>query len=482
MSHINKRTGAILLVVLGVLLTYILLMRPVVGLANNGDFIRVMDNAGLKYFDKDNSNMFFDYITTEFETIPVVPHQLGNDYYVTSQTFLVKFAVFVDNLFTSDDVFDIRFLGFIHMVVFLLSFYFLLKIKTSSQIIKWAMILLFLFVFCDIGYLSYFNSFYSESAAYIFLLLTIVLSVNIIQKDSLNYGLIVLFVISTIIFITAKTQTSVIGFFLLLFPIRLMWIHKTLKDRVILSLVSLTLLLSSAAMFMSTPATIKQVNQYNSIFSGVLKYSSNPEADLESFNVTPEYAILKDTTFFLANKPMDIHTEEFYNNFNKNISNSKVVGFYLKNPAKLFEIINKNSNSLFVVRPDYLGNYEKSEDTSPREKATILSWWSSLKEHFFGKSYLFLYIYIISYSLLLLYLYFKAVKKEHKLHLEYFFMIGVVAVLQIPATIAGEGTNEFEKHLFLFNVLFDVTIFISLLIVVWKLITNNRFFGAKKLN
>lgn len=117
-----------LLAVLGIgLVTSILLfVYPINGLGDNGEYFRVLNSNSLyrvngdsydnvAYFVKDFSIMrYFNETTTHF---------------VSTQQFFITIAIWLNKLFYSQTLFDIRFLGFVY-----LSFFFSVNLYSGTRL------------------------------------------------------------------------------------------------------------------------------------------------------------------------------------------------------------------------------------------------------------------------------------------------------------------------------------------------------------
>lgn len=135
-----------LLAVLGIgLVTSILLfVYPINGLGDNGEYFRVLNSNSLyrvngdsydnvAYFVKDFSIMrYFNETTTHF---------------VSTQQFFITIAIWLNKLFYSQTLFDIRFLGFVYLSCFLVSIYILVRGLTEGVSLKKSYLISLLVIF-----------------------------------------------------------------------------------------------------------------------------------------------------------------------------------------------------------------------------------------------------------------------------------------------------------------------------------------------
>ena len=124
-------------------------------------------------------------------------------------------------------------------------------------------------VFCDVMYASYYNSFYMDTAALLFLLLADVffLRVAATYKPSLldRAGLL----LSCLLFVTSKFQHSLCGL-----PIALLFItRRQYKSAVLMAA-------AGVAWFLQTPPDYAATARFNVIFYGILPNSRDQAGDL----------------------------------------------------------------------------------------------------------------------------------------------------------------------------------------------------------
>src|ERR1051326_7092485 len=88
----------------------------------------------------------------------------------------IRCSIGLNNIFSKEGSFDLRWMGLIHGLLFLNAAYLLQRLLAGwgrwRRFFLWAAIV---YCFGDVMYVSYFNSFYMDAAAYVFLLLALVL-------------------------------------------------------------------------------------------------------------------------------------------------------------------------------------------------------------------------------------------------------------------------------------------------------------------
>src|SRR5712692_7428552 len=116
-----RRIEQVALVVSAGILSYQLFLPPVVGLANNGDFGKILGVFSLAAPVED-----------EYKYAPLKYTFDGSHYYqsgfYSSETLLAAPAVALHKLFAKQRTFDLRLIGAIHAALFLLAFWRLLPV------------------------------------------------------------------------------------------------------------------------------------------------------------------------------------------------------------------------------------------------------------------------------------------------------------------------------------------------------------------
>src|SRR5579862_5432603 len=137
-----------------------LFIPPYIGMADNGDFSKVTMRFSLKPTEEYYK---YDYVNTDYVKSP--------RYFWVSPLFSTEIwpatlAVYLKGVKNDGDTFNIRWLGAIHAALFLLAYSLLLR--ALRPLPTWVAALLgavALWVFTDVLYVSYFNSFYSDTTA-----------------------------------------------------------------------------------------------------------------------------------------------------------------------------------------------------------------------------------------------------------------------------------------------------------------------------
>lgn len=458
-------------------IVYVLFVKPVVGIADNGDFLRIMTSSGLDYLDPNLSyeDKYFGYFIREFKLVP-----LGIGGYASTQVPLVVVATWLNKLFHSRELFDMRFMAVVYGLLLLTAFWaaarFHRTLPTASQI---ALGLLLVFIFADVGYIGYFNSLFGEPVSFVFLLLTIALALALATRDrpGPEIGLLVAFFVCAIFLTGSKVQNAPVGVLIALLGLRFIGLRGDLSWRRTVIGLSAFLLLGSLAMYVFAPKQLKEINLYQTVFYGVLKDSPTPEQDLEDLGLPKELAVLAGTNFFTPDTPIPQRDPRLYELFYDRMSHGKIALFYLSHPGRLLAKLEVAAENGMTIRPYYLGTYEKNEGMPRGAIASKFGLWSEWKRTLLPNTLWFLVPFALVYYAVLWLEWRNASSLGGRIYAETFALIGLIGAVSFLIPVIGDGEADLSKHLFLFNVCFDLMFAASLLWIAHKLATA---FGGRR--
>jgi hypothetical protein len=164
------RWEAAVLLVLTVAIAYQLFVDPIVGLADNRDFARIMDPAGLDYRSVgEYRESVFQFVQTKFAFVKPSSYR-----YLTSQRPVVGVAKVLNGLIAKDALFDLRSLGLCNLALYVAAMaVFLRAFRPRGTAVRLVVAAAVLLMGADVQWIAYFNSFYCESASLVFLFSTL---------------------------------------------------------------------------------------------------------------------------------------------------------------------------------------------------------------------------------------------------------------------------------------------------------------------
>ncbi|NFG21791.1 hypothetical protein FC773_15205 [Clostridium botulinum] len=449
-----------------------LFIHPIIGMADNGDFYRVINKSGAYHLNKNSNEIFLGYFIKDYGI-----YKYNNDYanlLISTQSIFVKLAIFFDRIFTKDYVLDIRFMSVMFLIIEAMGVYFFIKAlinKLDSSKYKLIITLVTILIFCDTGYLAYYNSFYGESVNICCFLMSIGLLIYMIEFDKFTWYNLIAFGISSFLFFGAKQQLAPVGI-LIAFIFIIIGIYMTNKrfTKMLAYILAVIFIVSSMVFYKSITGDFKYINIYHSMNRGILLNEDDPDSILEDFNISTQYSLLQETDFFEEIKLLDPYEEELIDDYYEKFSLGRILDYYITHPKAFIKVLKISFKNGYSIRPKVIGNYEQSEHKEFGAKSYFFATWSTFKEKFIPKNMLFTVSTIVIYLYLSTSRFLKAIKNNNKKiqfkEITYFYVF-LVGISQIIISVIGAGDADLSKHVFMYNMAFDL-IFIYILSLIFE--------------
>ncbi|WP_019914777.1 glycan biosynthesis hexose transferase WsfD [Paenibacillus sp. HW567] len=452
---------------LGVLLitVFTLFTAPYVGMADNGDFFRIIYSNGLYFNLPDYDSRYFGYFVKQFGIYQY--YNENSSMLVSSQSLFIKLAVVVNKLVFSKEVFDIRFQAAIYVVLYVAAVYLLIEAVTYKMSRKRGMIVagIAVFIFGDTGYTAYFNSFFSESVVMIMMIFVFASWLLLYRKRYNDYVMLGLFLISTLILTTSKQQNAPVGMVISVFAVSLIWIRKDRVFRYLTAAAIALMMLAGIATYLNISKEFVNINQYHAMTRGVLMESENPETALKSFGINEQYAILKQNTYYDQYGTVDVKADILEKEFYSRYGFVSILKYYVTHPDQMGSILNTAAKSAYTIKPAAMGNYEKSVGKEFRAQSHFFTLYSVLKEKLAPRTFGFILLWMAVITGVYMPSFVAAVKARNVRSMQRLMLIVatmLVGLSGIFVSIIGAGDADIAKHEFLFTQSFDLVSFLVL--------------------
>lgn len=461
-----------------VILYCILIMKPIRGVADNGDFARIMNSTGLFYFSEDPFDRYFGFVNRLYDIGYAIPFGGG---YLSTQLPLVLLAIFLSKSVMGTAIFDIRFLAAIYILVLVVSIFFVVRGgRKHTGVLGLVPALSVLFIFCDIGYTAYFNSLYGEPVTLVFLLLMAGMALTLAIGEKPAIWMLSLFCVGALFFSGAKVQNTPAGLLVALLCLRLAWLRKDAVWKRISILAAVLVMVISLACYASVSKDIKVCNKYQTVFYGILRGSPNPAGDLKELGLDPSLAVLADTNYFMNNYPIDIKAPAFKEMLYDKISYTNVAAFYLRHPQRFLQKLEYAAENGFKLKQGF-GNYEKYPGIQYKQTSNVFGFWSDFKMGALPHTLPFVCAFYITAMLALLYEYKRAERSKMRFYIEFLGVITLMGIIQFVLPIIGDGDADLSKHLFLFNISFDLLFATGLTYLAQKAVAVVKYFRVRRM-
>lgn len=451
---------------------FALFYPPMPGVADQGDFQRVMTIVGLKeisYNSLDFNSHWFRYATTEYAMTPLELERLIGIIPTTSMIYPITLARIICKML-GFQYFTTKVLALIYSLMYILSLYMCVKYIPLKRVGTHIFLaVLSLFILMDGGYLIWFNSLYGEPMMILGLLFftaSVLYFLQNTQKISLNKASLIF--IAAFLFLGAKMQCFSALPIIILLILRIPSLGNRFMDKLkILLPISCFIFLIVfyvKGIYSQINSTCGVDTQYNSVFYGILKNSADPKKDLKILGLPEDMAVESGKHAYLPKNEYTKYTPGSpltKNVFNKNIDNLKLLKFYLLQPTRLIDGMKYTAAHCFDTKTS-LGKYEKSDIKKYTPNFNRFTMWSDFRNSKLPKNLSFL---VSFYALIVLVSVIEYIKRRNNrvemFRIELLWTIMLIGLLQFPMPYIGNGEADTAKQLFLFNYTFDILFLVS---------------------
>jgi hypothetical protein len=413
------------------MVVYQTMVPPVVGLANQSDFRRVIGKFGYG----PEEPVIVSAIAMKY--VPDANYRVPSWEQFSSEEFFVRAALGVNRVISKDGKFDIRVMGFVHEVAFLAALTWLLR-ATRRWVVVWPAIVL---IATDAGYVAYLNSFYTEPASLIFVLLLIAESIAICSNGLTTAGL-TRCIAWSVLLILAKPINAPLGVLLGLFALRLSprsWLARA---------GAAAIAWASVFMIATAPREIKAASAYNLVFLSVLPESRTPAADAASLGLP---AGSEDYSRIGAWAPRSRLDElKARGVIGGKVTVWTVLRFYLSRPTRMWRHIAENLRVATLVRPD-LGNFAPSAGYPPGAQSKAFSLWSDFHRVVLVRLSRSVFFALMAAVIVLCW------RRRRSLAQDFTLLLLSCCLLSFLTASFGDAWDT-VRHMFLFNVLLDASV------------------------
>lgn len=437
---------------IGFVLAVNLLVLPAIGMADNGDFGRMMAKIGLEHYSNNDSDRYFNYFNRVYKIVPPTTALFGD--FVSTEAVFHQVAFWIGSSFAQNGLWDIRYLGGVHFLGILWGTASILavtrKLKKGQRFLLAGFLIL---VLTDLRLVAYLNSFYSEPAFIIFLLFWLAAAIYWIQTPGRNWFALIGFFLFSGLLLTAKTQNTLMGIIFAVGGIVIGALKKNRNQFMLSGLFSIGLILLTLAYYQVTPDRYKRSNLFNIVFHDILA-TANTEEALAFFQLPEQFSAFKGRDYYMEGGL--VHDPEFVRIFFDQTNFADVIRFYIAHPNWVFQQLDRGASQTFIMRIRFLGNFEAASGIAPGSQVQRYTFWSDFKENFIPKNNLFLiFLYLFSISgAVFLWIRLPAARP----YVALFLILVCLSGLQFVMTMLVGGTRDTAKQLLQFNILWDATL------------------------
>ena len=371
------------------ILSYQLIVPPVVGLADNGDFAKVTGRFNLYA----PVHRVYEWIDTVYQ-IRSDKHWVSDNY--SSEILLLPPALWLNTLVSKTGDFDLRCIGIVHGALFLMALWlFTPLLESKPRWPRWSVYFLVLLVYCDAMYVCSLNSFYMDEPAYLFLLLSIVLYLRVLRWQRKRDALLLL--ACSFVLVTAKSQHVLLGLLLaILFAagaaalpaLRRRWWYLAAAGLALAALVMIR---------KAQPSDYTSYAIYNVVFDRILPHVGDAGRTLRDLGLDDSYVPCIGTRAYMLHSAMD--SPAFRSRFMQRLPLSRLALFYLRRPAITYRTLTDGLSD--AGDQQSMGNFDIATGYPSMTRSRAFALWSGAKRAlFFHHGGRFLATFLILVALL----------------------------------------------------------------------------------
>lgn len=486
-KRIYPLIGAIIVFVLSLSVLY---AGDNIGLSDNGDFRRVLLVNNLKYDNEDNYYYLFkqDYkMKVEGDSFTdkvkfLCESNKDEDIYSSPQFVVIKASKVVNYLVNcilrrDETHYDIFYLALIYILMFTLAAWGIFTYFADSALkTKVAVFIIFIVMFCDAGYLLYFNSFYGEPLQFVAVMMLIALGLLIYKRPTIPKA--ACFFVALYFFAGSKLANVPYAIIVSLLAFSFVFLRKDKMYRIGIGLTVIIAAIFIGKLYVSIPDWMHTDTTYQSVFFGAVKETETPEKDFKQLHIDEKYIPLINTHAYMDKDeyPMDITTPEFKKDFYDRISKANIVFFYMLHPVRFAEKVTFSISNASSIRPLNCGN---SKDVIMYH-SNRYSLWSNLRvaSRILYKP-LIVYIIAIIMTAYVVFVHIFLVRQKRETNEKRLYLIMAMYVLiaglwiNMCLPIIGNGEADIMKHMFLFTHCVDI-LFAGIILAMVNMQTRNK--------
>lgn len=448
----SRPVGPVVVVVLlAVILSYQLLIPPVIGLADQGDYFRIFERFGIQSSISDYTHRYFGYFIRTWAINEKAAHETG---FLSPDALLVAVSISLNSLLSKTGVYDVRCLALVRMALFLAAAALILQLAwRRGLLVRCVAVFSLLFVFADVGYVAYLNSGYTEPSSFLFGLLLIAFYLRLAASEGNPWTNLAGFVSSAALLTWGKPQNILIGFVAGLAALRLAQATRTPHWRVGTRLAAAGLVAWSVLFhIVAPPESYRDAIRYIAVFTNLLPFSPHPRQDLHDLGLNPSLATLAGT--FPWQKEAVKRQTELRQLFYSRIGDGTLARFYLRHPQRIWTLLRVSAPEALSLRTPY-GNFEEAAGLKPYAQAQSFAMRSDLIRRY-GPNHLGWLAAWLGVALLAgVVLRSRARTPGLVLATEGIALLVLAAVSQYATVAVLQGPHFVWKQMFLFAFLFD---------------------------
>ena len=450
-------TGTAIVLVMAVVTLFI---TPFVGVADDGSLNDILLSTGLGYRADDLKTPTGAYATRVFL------HSTEKTGGMSAHLMMIRAAMWLDDQFTHDLLFDVRFLALLYVILYLPAVFLVLRgivarVKAASE--ATFLVILGAAILGDAGMTAYFNSLYPEAMWQILLMYCMGFCLALQHgKETWTYvGLLGLAAAGSAVSLV-EAHCAAVGLVLTFFCIRqIMMEDKTRQTSVMAGVAAIVIFICAVLSAVGGVSRFTETSKMHAMTNGVLLRSQDPAKTLEEFDIDPRFETLTDTSAY-ADYPYTLSgNPEIQRDFLSRYTTIDIIIHYVRDPLAYIGLLELGTRAAFQTARAYVGNYESATGLPERARNPLLTFYSNFKGNTLPQTLGFLVILFAVYWGLfrrrrgLQHFVTHWTLRERQIMLDTFLCLLFIGIADISAIVFMSGTAELERYQTLYGVCVD---------------------------
>ncbi len=452
-----------------VIIGWQLFVPPIVGLADQGDFVRILGPLGYAPVPPGPEHKYW-YLTRTF--IQDVAYRQARWEIPTSEFIFARAALFINRLIHGrQQFFDLTLVGFVHAAAFLLALGRLFYVTRFLKLYGFVWLLILVIV-TDVGYVSYFNSLYTEPASLIFFLSWLAEALALSRAKQLPIAALVRCTVFAVLLITAKVQNAPLCAPLAIYGVSVAQRITHPRRQLLVGCVAATLVGAGCFIYQALPATLRVTTSYNAVFSGILPYSQDRSVDLKKLGLNPDYALYSGTLAW--SKGTGVADGRLVLAIENEIGPVRLLTFYLEHPDHIRRRFLALLRPGLSLRPEFCGNFDRTAGRPPGARSSALALWSTFHQDLgpVGAACILFAIMLFVFCGIVLFARSRGLCSMQKRWLELATCVCTLCLISFVPPAFLDASDD-VKHLFLFNVLIDTCFVVGVAALLERLVSRS---------
>lgn len=460
----KKKIFNIVFMLFMIRILFLILIPPFIGIANNGDFQRLMNPVGLDYkiniWDNGENyrNHCWNWITNEFVYI----EPINNGWHQIFAIFPYIAIALSNKIFGG--YFDIRFLGVVNAAFYCFAVFILVRlIEKIKSYLSYVLLAVAVIVLGDSYILQYFNSFYTEIGSVTFALLfwELLVIALLYGKDRGIFQKVVLIIINSVValFAIMSKQQDI----LLVLPVIVIFftLFKRFKFKFRFFILWAICFMICIGISFKVNTAGGNITSFNVTSCDLLMLSEKPEEHLKELGFED-----KDIEIIMSGVGNSAFSLPYdWKIYGDKFTRMTEIKMIMKEPKIFFKMAYKRAAGLFTDAP--LGNYMQSSGAAGQEKTKENRIWYNLKNIIYAHN-LYFYIAVVLIALIFALMGSK-IKAFSDIPRDLFYIyacLPIANILRFVTVLLGDSSHDDLKHFFSINFEFDFMFLCNMILMV----------------